>query len=64
MKEVLFFIIEEKASLIIFSVLVSIDEVASSRIRIYGEDSITLVIERSCFSPSDSSEAFSERTVS
>ena len=43
-----------KARWIFISVLVSIDEVASSRISIGGRQSITLAMHKSCFCPAES----------
>ena len=51
MKLVLPSIIREKASWILISVLVSMEEVASSRISMAGISSITRVVHRSCFCP-------------
>ena len=64
MKLVRPFIIRANASCILISVLVSIEEVASSKISIGGRQSITLVIHKSCFCPCERLPPSSEITVS
>ena len=54
----------EKACCIFCSVRVSIEEVASSRIRIGGKQSIMRAIHKSCFCPCDSAPPSSPITVS
>ena len=64
MKEVLPCIRVLKDSWICFSVLVSMEEVASSSISIGGGESIILVMHKSCFCPCESCPASSPVTVS
>ena len=64
MKLVLPSIILANASWILISVLVSMEEVASSRISMGGRQSITRVMQSSCFCPWDRLPPSSEITVS